>query len=83
MADLRSPITNQSEAFKAIRKECLDVFNRLHSIDEDASFVSSIAHAYSSFPVVGMVRRCHVICGTDNKYCYTSQSTMWCLVHGC
>ena len=54
MGDLHLPITNRSEAFKAIRKESLDVFNRLHSINEDASFVSSIAHAYPSFPVVGM-----------------------------
>jgi tRNA A64-2'-O-ribosylphosphate transferase len=54
MGDLHSPITNRSEAFKAIRKESLDVFNRLHSIDEDASFVSSIARAYPTFPVVGM-----------------------------
>jgi len=54
MCDLHLPITNQSDAFKAIRKESLDVFNRLHSIYEDASFVSSIARAYPSFPVVGM-----------------------------
>lgn len=54
MGDSHLPITNRSEAFKAIRKESLDIFNRLHSIDEDASFASSIAHAYPSFPVVGM-----------------------------
>jgi hypothetical protein len=55
MGDLHLPIASQSGAFKAIRKESLDAFNRLHSIDEDASFVSSIAHAYPSLPVVGML----------------------------
>jgi hypothetical protein len=67
MGDLHLALPNQSEAFKAIRKECLDVFNRLHSINEDASFVSSIAHAYPSFPVVGMIADTISYCDTDNK----------------
>lgn len=39
------------EAFKSIRTASLDIYNRLHSIDEDAAFVSDIADRFPSYPL--------------------------------
>jgi tRNA A64-2'-O-ribosylphosphate transferase len=35
-----------------IRKETSDVYNRLHSIDEDLTFVASIHSAYPRLPLI-------------------------------
>lgn len=35
-----------------IRKESLDIYNRLHSIAEDATFVEKVAQQYSDYPVI-------------------------------
>jgi hypothetical protein len=35
-----------------IRKETLDVFNRLHSIHEDAAFVADIHYGYPDLPLI-------------------------------
>ena len=37
-----------AEALAHIRKESLDLYNRLHSIEEDISFVDSVRRAYPS-----------------------------------
>lgn len=41
----------QSFAFKSIRQENTDVYNRLHSIAEDAAFVSYVVRSYPNFRV--------------------------------
>jgi tRNA A64-2'-O-ribosylphosphate transferase len=35
-----------------IRKETLDLYNRLHSIDEDIANVNHIRSAYPRFPII-------------------------------
>lgn len=42
------------EDLKTINKEHKDVYNRLHSIAEDAEFVSRVAARYPSLPVIGL-----------------------------
>lgn len=39
-----------------IRKESLDIYNRIHSIAEDALFVERIAEEYDGYP---MIRAAH------------------------
>jgi tRNA A64-2'-O-ribosylphosphate transferase len=38
-------------AEEALRHEAVDIYNRLHSLNEDANFVTSVADAYN-FPLV-------------------------------
>jgi len=38
--------------FEDIRRHTQDIYNRLHSIDEDARFVDSVRAEYNSFPVI-------------------------------
>ena len=35
-----------------IRKESLDIYNRIHSIAEDSHFVEKVAEHYSEYPVI-------------------------------
>jgi tRNA A64-2'-O-ribosylphosphate transferase len=35
-----------------VRKESLDIYNRLHSIAEDAKFVQEVRDAYPELPVL-------------------------------
>jgi len=35
-----------------IRKESLDIYNRIHSIAEDALFVEKVAEHYDGYPVI-------------------------------
>lgn len=35
-----------------IRKESLDIYNRIHSIAEDALFVEKVAEHYCEYPVI-------------------------------
>lgn len=39
-----------------IRKESLDIYNRIHSIAEDALFVQEVAEQYNGYPVIRTVR---------------------------
>jgi hypothetical protein len=39
-------------ALATLRKESLDIYNRLHSIEEDITFVNSIQSHYSNFPLL-------------------------------
>lgn len=39
-----------------IRKESLDIYNRIHSIAEDALFVEVVAEQYNGYPVIRAVR---------------------------
>jgi tRNA A64-2'-O-ribosylphosphate transferase len=45
----------QTQALAELRKETLDVYNRLHSIAEDVEFVNKIHRHYSNIP---MIRKC-------------------------
>ena len=42
--------TNQ--ALSELRKESLDIYNRLHSIAEDVTFVNEIHEAYPRLPIL-------------------------------
>lgn len=46
----------EKEAFKTIEQDSRNLFNRLHSINEDADFVSKVIEAYPEFPAFGMSR---------------------------
>ncbi|KAF8150506.1 tRNA A64-2'-O-ribosylphosphate transferase [Mycena galopus ATCC 62051] len=45
-----------SEALAFLRKESLDLFNRLHSIDEDVAFVNQVHAAYPDIPILPNLR---------------------------
>ncbi|KAJ7496746.1 initiator tRNA phosphoribosyl transferase [Mycena latifolia] len=44
------------EALAFLRKESLDLFNRIHSIDEDVSFVDKVHEAYPDVPILPNLR---------------------------
>ncbi|THV06174.1 initiator tRNA phosphoribosyl transferase [Dendrothele bispora CBS 962.96] len=43
-------------AFSQIRKESLDLYNRLHSIEKDIHFVNQVHDAYPQFPLIPNLR---------------------------
>ncbi|KAF7362387.1 Initiator tRNA phosphoribosyl transferase [Mycena venus] len=45
-----------SEALAFLRKESLDLFNRLHSIAEDVAFVDHVHNAYPDIPILPNLR---------------------------
>ena len=47
-----------AEALAYVRKETLDLYNRLHSIAEDVHFVEEVRQAYPELPIL---RECHVV----------------------
>ncbi|KAF8637561.1 hypothetical protein AX17_002747 [Amanita inopinata Kibby_2008] len=50
---------NESEALAYLRKESLDIYNRLHSVAEDVEFVERVSGAYPGLPLLPNLR-----CGT-------------------
>ena len=40
------------EALAYMRKESLDIYNRLHSVQEDVRFVGRIHEAYPDLPII-------------------------------
>lgn len=54
------------EDLKTINKEHKDVYNRLHSIAEDAEFVSRVAARYPSLPVI-VQQTCDVALGMSTQ----------------
>ena len=44
--------SNDNNALSYIRKESLDIYNRLHSIAEDATFVQEVHEAYPDAPLL-------------------------------
>jgi tRNA A64-2'-O-ribosylphosphate transferase len=38
--------------FSEIRKESLDIYNRLHSIEEDLDFVNAVHGSYPELPLI-------------------------------
>ena len=46
-------INTEAEALAHLRRESLDIYNRLHSIDEDVAFVN---HVHSVFPEFALIR---------------------------
>ncbi|KAL7277741.1 hypothetical protein ACG7TL_008680 [Trametes sanguinea] len=47
---------SNAEALAYVRKESLDIYNRLHSIQEDVRFVFQVHQAYPSLPVLPNLR---------------------------
>ena len=41
-----------AQALAYVRKESLDIFNRLHSIQEDIRFVGRVHEAYADLPII-------------------------------
>lgn len=39
-------------ALSYLRRECADIYNRLHSIEEDAAFVNRVSKAYPEIPIL-------------------------------
>ncbi|TFK50845.1 initiator tRNA phosphoribosyl transferase [Heliocybe sulcata] len=46
----------QVQALNLLRKESLDMFNRLHSISEDVNFVEEVYQAYPDIPILPNLR---------------------------
>jgi hypothetical protein len=44
---------SRSQILEYLRKESSDIFNRLHSIAEDAAFVEHVHQAYPTIPLLG------------------------------
>ena len=42
----------QNDALSHIRRESLDLYNRIHSIAEDCEFVGMMRHAYPDLPIL-------------------------------
>ncbi|KAJ3766582.1 initiator tRNA phosphoribosyl transferase [Lentinula raphanica] len=47
---------NTAEAFSHLRKESLDIYNRLKSIEEDIQFIYQIHNAYLDYPLLPNLR---------------------------
>ncbi|KAL4249908.1 tRNA A64-2'-O-ribosylphosphate transferase [Abortiporus biennis] len=60
VADENSYLANfkkeEASALALLRKESLDLFNRLHSIAEDIKFVEHVRNAYSDLPILPNLR---------------------------
>lgn len=46
------PTTPESSARAHIRRESLDIYNRLHSVNTDIAFVDEVCTAYPLFPLI-------------------------------
>jgi tRNA A64-2'-O-ribosylphosphate transferase len=55
--------TSESLARAHIRRESLDVYNRLHSIQADIAFVNQVRVAYPSFPLIRTAHSLHLLSG--------------------
>ena len=42
----------EDNALSYLRKESVDIYNRLHSIEEDVAFVTEVREAYSEAPLL-------------------------------
>lgn len=47
--------TSEVSARAYIRRESLDIYNRLHSIEADIAFVNEVRRAYPTFPLIRTV----------------------------
>ena len=69
-----------SQAIAYIRRESLDIYNRLHSIAEDIAFVALVHGTYRDLPLLREYPSVNTFqlmsASTD-----TSKFTVWCLVH--
>ena len=43
---------NSENPLAYLRKECADLYNRLHSIEEDVAFVNRVSKAYPEIPIL-------------------------------
>lgn len=43
---------NDKKELAEIRKESLDIYNRIHSIAEDSFFVEKVVEHYNKYPVI-------------------------------
>lgn len=66
--------------FSELRKESLDIYNRLHSIQEDVSFVNTIHEAYPNLPLIRQSSSSFSRSRLPKTF-ECSKSTMWSMVH--
>jgi len=66
-------------ALSYLRRESADIYNRLHSIEEDVAFVNRVRKAYPEIPIL---RSWSLHFLTRSTVTRTSQSALWGLVHG-
>ncbi|TCD69514.1 hypothetical protein EIP91_007444 [Steccherinum ochraceum] len=68
---------SQTDALALIRKESLDIYNRVHSIAEDVGFVDHVCEAYPELPVVPNLRcgAWYVSPSTASRYAAYFKST--------
>jgi hypothetical protein len=78
------PNSGSSEALARayIRRESLDIYNRLHSIEADIAFVNQVRTAYPTFPIIRIVLSflCRLL-SPPNTFHTNSKSPLRCLVH--
>ena len=48
------PFSQDTNVLAYLRKESLDIYNRLHSINEDVHFVQLVHEAYPKIPLLRM-----------------------------
>ena len=70
-----------AEALAYVRKESLDIFNRLHSIEEDVRFVEQVHEAYPDLPILRMSYLFMYPCAVC-EHESVSQPTLWRVVCG-
>ena len=51
---LQMPLSQDTSVLAYLRKESLDIYNRLHSINEDVRFVQLIHETYPQIPLLRM-----------------------------
>ncbi|KAI0343279.1 initiator tRNA phosphoribosyl transferase [Trametopsis cervina] len=56
MLQTASSATLHSQALAELRKESLDLYNRLHSIAEDIEFIDSLRDHYANIPIIPNLR---------------------------
>ncbi|KAF8150611.1 initiator tRNA phosphoribosyl transferase [Crassisporium funariophilum] len=50
------PVQENINALSYLRKESLDIYNRLHSVEEDIAFVEQVQQAYPDIPILPNLR---------------------------
>lgn len=66
----------EHHALTAIRRESLDIYNRLHSIAEDTAFVYLVHQAYPTFPLLrkshALLLDCELVLAYIDEGCHAS-----------
>lgn len=69
----------EASALAHIRRESLDIYNRLRSIEADIAFVNQVGAAYPAFPLIRTASTSFHFKFLYNKF-YDSEPPLWGLV---